>query len=98
MTTLFQELDQSGWWSIFSAARATWVMKAKASVKPPNSKARWRLPFSTDQPGSLANSEDICWSLSFVAPIGLPPADRFFGLVAENNIARKHPRKPSEET
>jgi nitrogen fixation NifU-like protein len=51
MTTLFHELDQSGWWSAFSASRATIAMKPKASTKLANSSSRWSFPSTTLQSG-----------------------------------------------
>ena len=44
MSTVFHEFDQSGWWPLDSASRATRVMNANASEKSANSRCRRSAP------------------------------------------------------
>src|SRR5207247_7616761 len=55
--TLFQTLNHSGWWFIFSMAIADVDMKAKACTKSGYLYSRWSLPWACVQPGSPVRAE-----------------------------------------
>ena len=70
MTTRFHELDQSGWWSSFSASSATIAMNPKASTKLRNSISRCSAPSAMPQPGTSARRDSASsWVSLAMAPI-----------------------------
>ena len=66
--TLLQQFSQLGWWSIFSASRATAVMNEKASTKSLNSKSLHKKSWCTCQFGSVCSRiiDKLCFSLDFI--------------------------------
>ncbi len=73
MTTLFHTLDQLGWWLSFSAARATIVMKPKASTKLRSSTSRWSAPSVIPQPGMSARCcSTSSWVRRAMRPLSTP--------------------------
>src|SRR5207247_3822691 len=55
--TLFQTLNHSGWWFIFSMAIAEVAMNPKAWMKSANLYSRWSLPWARVQCGSWVRAD-----------------------------------------